>query len=75
MAAATGDKPSRDYLRVPDEWAEEINRLAARYDVPARSITRLLIGLGLECVRLDESRAAFCLEQLASPMTTAAPVV
>jgi hypothetical protein len=55
--AATTDKPQRDYVRVPSEMSQEINLLAARYDVPVRSVTRLLLCIGMDVLHCDEASA------------------
>lgn len=54
---AESDKPQRGYVRVPDECRMELETLAARYDVPLRSLTRLVLCLGLEMVKVDERTA------------------
>lgn len=66
-AAATSKHRERDYVRVPSDMQQEISALAARYDVPVRSLTRVLLCLGLECLRLDDTRIAAMLKRLGVP--------
>jgi hypothetical protein len=61
---AESDKPQRGYVRVPEECRMNLERLAARYDVPVRSLTRIVLCLGLEMLALNEQHTRDALASL-----------
>lgn len=48
------EKPQRGYVRVPEECRLALETRAARYDVPLRSLTRLVLMLGMAMLEVDE---------------------
>lgn len=66
-----GEKRDREYVRVPNTCVAELTEQAARYDVPMQSLTRLVLCLGLEMLKVDEPLTREALARLTAPQASA----
>lgn len=68
-----GEKPQRGYVRVPEECRVDLEAKAALYDVPLRSLTRVVLCLGLAMLEVDESSVKRAVARLKHADSPASP--
>lgn len=60
-------KRDREYVRVPSAMVADLQSQAASYDVPMQSLTRLVLCLGLEMLKVDPLFTREALSRLSAP--------